>query len=237
MKLLGIDFETTGLLGPETRIVEAGLAYYDTDVKKITTMVDFFIYHPEEPAMPEAERVHGLSWAVLKDFGKQACYALEEVANLIAEADFCVAHNGNNFDKPLLEQEMRRLGIPLKAVPWIDTARDVPYPETMTSRRLVHLAAEHGILNPFPHRAVFDVVTMLTVLSHYDIDQIVKNASALTIRVRGVGIGYDQRELPKARRYRWEPAGKFWYKDIKDFELEKEHAEAPFDVTVIPISS
>ena len=38
---------------------------------------------------------------------------------------------------------------------------DVPYPETIATRKLTYLAADHGIVNPFAHRALFDVITMM----------------------------------------------------------------------------
>lgn len=235
MRLLGIDFETTGLSTSESRIVEAGWAIWDTDLKSITFVHDELVYHSDEPAFQDgAEKAHGLSWPIIKQHGSPIETMLLNLQSAMMQVDAVVAHNGNNYDHPILKSNAARAGMGFPERLWIDTSLDVPYPQTMTTRRLVHLAAEHGFLNPFPHRAIFDVVTMLHVLSHYDIVEVVKNASAATIRVRAAGITYDKRDLPKARRYRWEPAGKFWYKDIKDFDLEKERAEAPFELVVLP---
>ena len=87
--------------------------------------------------------------------------------------------------------------------PWIDTCTDVPYPPSVGSRTLRYLAADHLFINPFPHRAIFDVMTMLTVLSHYNVEEIAVLAKSPVIHVQAK-VGYDEREKAKARGYMWE---------------------------------
>jgi DNA polymerase-3 subunit epsilon len=183
---------------------------------------------------PMAELSHHIPARVVREYGLKDEEAIDQLNKLAGQADAICAHNGTNFDKPLWKQEAERLGLePMgeKKI-WIDTMTDVPYPEQMTTRKLVHLAAEHGFLNPFPHRAAFDVLTMLYILSKYDLTAVIQNAIAPTVKIRALAT-YEQRELAKARKYRWEGTSKMWWKEIKEFELEKEKAESPFGISVL----
>ena len=94
-------------------------------------------------------------------------------------------------------------------------------PPAITTRKLTHLAAEHGFLNPFPHRAVSDVLTMLKVLSHYDIAPVLESARQPSFTVKAC-VSYDDREKAKARGYRWDAARKIWTKIVKGHRLNDE---------------
>ena len=50
--------------------------------------------------------------------------------------------------------------------------------EKIKTRSLPYLAADHGFLNPFPHRALFDVMTMIQIAGMYDINEILKYADS-----------------------------------------------------------
>lgn len=237
MKFVGIDFETTGLDLKTIRVVEIGAVVYDETMSHVVNTFGCLVFDPSydyKQMSPEALATHGIDVATLERFGLHPREAFNILRNLIAGSVACVAHNGTNYDKPLLAIEMERNGIQYEPGVWIDTAQDVPYPEKMASRRLVHLAAEHGILNPFAHRAVCDVMTMMRMLAMYPIQEVLRNATTPTIRLRAL-VQYEQRELAKARRFRWDGDKKWWVKDIKEFNVEKEINEAPFQVVEIPM--
>ena len=88
---------------------------------------------------------------------------------------FIVAHNGISFDKPIFYANATRwdMTAPLE-LPWADTMIDIPYDPSIQTKKLSYLAAEHGFLNPFPHRAVFDVMTMLKMIQDYDMEWLLK---------------------------------------------------------------
>ncbi len=230
-----MDFETSGLLDQNCRIIEIGAVLFDWE-KKTPIEVFNVIVAPYEnwDMMPGAELSHGMSKQYVMDNGMSSVAALLILDKLIDKADVLCAHNGTNFDKPLLKAESTRHEMWMKGEQkiWIDTMSDVPYPEQMVTRKLVHLAAEHGFLNPFAHRAAFDVLTMFEILSKYDINAVIQNAIAPTVKIRALA-SYEQRELPKARRYRWEPTTKIWWKEIKELDLGKEEKEAPFKIVVL----
>ncbi|MEG7787053.1 hypothetical protein U2388_15000, partial [Listeria monocytogenes] len=81
-----------------------------------------------------------------------------------------------NYDQPLLSSELARHDVdlaPINSVPWLDTRYDLPHEEEPESRKLKHLACDLGFTNPFPHRAVTDVLTMCRVTASHDFGAIV----------------------------------------------------------------
>jgi hypothetical protein len=150
-----------------------------------------------------------------------------------------VAHNGTNYDKTLLASEYTRHGCDdvLLRRTWLDTRYDLPMAESIETRKLPYLAAEHGFLNPFPHRAVFDVMTMLRVLSQYDMQAVLDLAAQPWMTVRIV-VGYDDRQAAKDLRYSWEKVGeksypRCWVKRIRANKLEDERKATKFPVVVL----
>ena len=97
---------------------------------------------------------------------------------------------------------------------------------------MIHLAAEHDFLNPFAHRAVFDVLTMFKVLSHYDIDEVVRYSKVPWVTVQAM-VGFNNNKLAKERSYRWNPDRKIWWRLVKQDKLEQERKEAPFETKLI----
>src|SRR5690349_19859099 len=118
--------------------------------------------YPESP--PQLVELTGITDEMLKKRGVYPGKALDQLTRLMNEADYVVAHNGANFDKPIYRMECQRHSITASGKPWIDSRTDVPYPSKIKARKLTHLAAEHGFANPFQHRALFDCLTMLKIL-------------------------------------------------------------------------
>lgn len=236
MLLLGLDFETTGLDPVNDRITEVGACLWDTERAAPVQLLQVFCNDGGVPLTEEITKLTGITQRDLDTYGGETYIAFQMFNHLAEKSDAIVAHNGNNFDKLFYEQTCRRHIVqPTKKI-WIDTAQDIPYPESITTRKLKHLAVEHGFMNPFAHRALFDVVTMLRVLSHYDIHEVFKYAQAPLVTVRAM-VSYDDRQKAKDRRYQWDGGKKIWTKQLRDFQLEKETKEAPFQVVVIGSSA
>lgn len=236
MLLLGLDFETTGLDPVNDRITEIGACLWDTDRAQPVQLLQLFCNDGGVPISEEITKLTGITQRDLDMHGGETHMALSMLNLLIDKAEAVVAHNGNNFDKLFYEKSCARVIVKPAEKIWIDTAQDIPYPPEITTRKLKHLAVEHGFMNPFAHRALFDVVTMLRVLSHYDIFEVLKYAQAPLVTVRAM-VSYDNRQLAKDRRYQWDGGKKIWTKQLRDFQLEKEKAEAPFQVVTISDTS
>lgn len=236
MLVVGFDTETTGLSVTEDHIIEVGAVLWDTERKAPMQMFSALIKGEHIGKLdPKITELTGIKNEDLEKFGVFADIALIDLTSMFLKAEAIVAHNGNLFDKPMYENNCKRHGIQVTKLPWIDTTCDVDYPTTITTRRLSHLAADHGFLNPFAHRAAFDVMTMLKVMGQYDFAQILTWSKAPTLEIRADST-FQQKELVKKQNYRWDNERKIWHKSIKDFHLEssiKAAKDAGFGVTVL----
>src|SRR5271170_1799256 len=214
MIILGIDFETTGLNIPTIGVTEVGMVLWDTDLAAPIRMVGMLV-NPRYDAVwePGVEKVNNLTPAICEKHGSDDEKTCKQVLSWYGSADVLCAHNGNNFDKPLLDTWATRYGLATqKSKLWIDTRADIDRPPR-DSHRLGYMAADHGFLNPFPHRAMFDVMTMFTILMAKDI-----------AKTRGYHPFYQD--------------GKFirWELEVKEINLDKEREAARlsgFEIEVI----
>lgn len=242
MRLLGLDEETTGLLTSEDRVVELGICLWEVEQKRPIVTVGMFLKDDDimararRPDVQEMmKRITGITPEMLEEFGTDAKKNLEWLVEfaLKHKIDYIVAHNGENFDKPMLFAELDRHGIlapEFRAIPWIDTKSDIPFVTEPDSRRLNHLAADHGFINPFAHRAIFDVLTMLRILANYDIAKVIEYQKIPFHTMRAV-VSFDDKQLAKDLRYSWEKIGtqtypKMWVKKVKQNLVEKEIEDA-----------
>lgn len=109
MLIAGTDLETTGLLEPEHRIIEAHVGLYEWDgttgrkVDEKTWRID-----PKRSIDAKAKAVHKITEADL--IGKPTWDVVgPEVAAELAKAKVVVAHNGLGFDFLFLIQEWERI--------------------------------------------------------------------------------------------------------------------------------
>lgn len=232
--LLGIDFETTGLNPEVDRIIEVGAVLWDTH-DQLPIVTESFYVKPEnidEVWNDEILKVNGIHLGHVIRYGFGPSTAWLKLEPLLGQASHIVAHNGAAFDRLFADKESERLGEEPWALPWIDTQNDIEYPESITTRKLSYLAAEHGFLNPFSHRAMFDVLTMFKILSCYDINEVIRYSQIPTLKIRSLQ-KFDDNQLAKDRGYRWDGENKIWWRTLKQDKLEKEQAEAPFKVVVL----
>jgi len=245
MRLLGLDFETTGLDTANDRVTEVGLCLWDVPTKRPLTTYSIFLFDEAMRERFTAETVKmmhelcGITPALLGEFGMAPGpqYAWMDEYCSRHRVEYIVAHNGENFDKPFLMAELARHGVEgkyLKTLPWIDTKMDIPHPTPPDSNKLKHLALDAGFINPFAHRAVFDVLTMLRVLSNYPLDDVIAYSKVPFVTVRGV-VSFEDRQLAKDQRFSWEKLGdktypKQWVKRIKVDKLEEEQKKCKFQV-------
>lgn len=234
MLVLGLDFETTFTdpVDPnKCRIIEAGAVLWDTNTRmplRLLNQVTPWRFGPFDPRVTE---LTGLTDETLEAHGRPLEVILGNLVGLMQLAEHIVAHNGNMFDKPLFFAEMRRanLEVPtdIQSKLWLDTSVDVPYPAKIETRKLDFLAPSHGFLNPFAHRAIFDVLSMLKVLSHYDIHDVVRRATAPKAKLRAITQppwtdGGVSNKIAKERGFRYEADTKTWVKTVLADEVQAE---------------
>lgn len=230
MILLGLDFETTWSdpVDPtKMLIVEAGAVLYDTERQMPIDM-----YNKLVAGVTVTEDMTALTGIIQEDIenhGLVIGHVLDKLNEFLSKCDYVVAHNGNKFDKIVYETECRRNNVYPVVKPWIDTRVDIEYPPQIKSRKLVHLAAEHGFANPFAHRALFDVLTMLKVLENYDIREVAARSLEPSV-LCGADVSFHEKDLAKARGYFWNSEEREWQKELKKSMLQKELNEAPFKI-------
>lgn len=235
MRLLLLDLETSGLDLSKDQILEVGssIVDYKEGVFNPCSLWSMFI-DPNKSRLgqkfslsPEITKLNGITQRILEEFGEPAENVLSRLRDDINRADFIVAHNGLKFDKPMLESNCRRLNFGLPEKPWIDTCLDVPYPDSMSTRNLKFLLAEHGVINPYPHRALTDALSLIRLLERYPMEEIIESAKSPMVRMEAI-LTYDTRELARKANFHWEPNTKNWVRYVRQYTLKK--LKLPFEV-------
>jgi len=103
--LVCFDLETTGTSIDRDRIVEIGLVRVEPDGSRRSYRT---LINPEMPIPPGASKVHGITDADVRDAPVLAAVA-REIVGLFEGADLA-GFNSVNFDAPLLENELARVG-------------------------------------------------------------------------------------------------------------------------------
>lgn len=245
MLILGIDFETTGLNIPTIGITEVGMVVWDTvlraPIKLFGTLVD---PGPQAIWEPGVEKINNLTPTICSNYGMAEDKAIKQVLSWYGSCDVACAHNGTVFDRPVLDAWAARHGLDSqKSKVWIDTKADIEI-SPRDSTRLVYMAADNGFLNPFPHRAMFDVMTMLKILDKHDIDQVMVMANSPTVTIKAL-VSFDNNQLAKNRGFHAQydthadgSKGKFkyWSMSTKQCKLDQERAAcraAGFEIEII----
>lgn len=236
MNILGLDFETSGLDPEVHKVTEVGAVLWNTDINSPVRVEGYLVNHEALVWDPECQRITGITQEVLQQFGLKPSLALKRLLVMVNQADAICAHNGNRFDRAFFRAWCTAENYAEPDLLWIDTQYDLEIPEK-ASRKLSYMAADHGFLNPFPHRAVFDVMTMLTILFpqqrvQHALDRVLELAASPSIVVESI-VPFEEKDRAKERGYHWSKQCRIWWRDLKEIQLEKERAEAPFEVRVI----
>jgi DNA polymerase III subunit epsilon len=229
--LLGIDVETSGLDPENDWIIEIGAVLYDWDTKMpmqiLSELVDPTMEDRDWTLPEEITEITGITFDALLKYGAFEKDVLIKLESMIQLADYYVAHNGNAFDRHFMEAAYGRHSMGMPGKPWLDTMQDIKFDASIKTRNLHHLGADHMILNPFRHRAVFDVLTMFKVMEHYDLEAIIARSQEPTLFVQAL-VSFDEKELAKDRGYRWCAPKKIWWKSAKQSDHEAEKLECGF---------
>jgi DNA polymerase-3 subunit epsilon len=219
MLVIGLDFETTGLDPKTCEVTEIGAVAWDTE---LLTPVSFFhrFVNIKGEITPEILDITGITKELLTKYGIAEAQAFSELEQYLSQSDVYIAQN-YKFDKSFLDAALERINIRQIDKKWINTVTHVPYPKKFKHRELTSLAAYHGFINPFPHRAITDVLTMLTVMSHYDFKNILELSQepVLTLWAK---VTFAEKDQAKRAGFYYSGDKKAWYKEILKRDLEAE---------------
>lgn len=228
MLLLSLDFETTGLDPNSDRVIEVGAVLYSTAQDQQLMTQGYLVDH-EIPIPPEITKITGIRKGMIDKFGLSSKTGLTMLLNMVDMCEAIIGQNIIDFDIPFLRNWVLREKEIFSDRLLIDTKTDLPGVEP---KHLGYMAADAGFLNPFPHRAVSDCMTVLRLASMHNIDDIVARAKSPRVTIQA-NVDYDTNAQAKKRGYKWEPDRKVWYKVVKEMDLELEAKEAPFDIARI----
>lgn len=228
MKLLFLDFEATDKDVNTARITQVAFSIYDQPTAKE-------LYHYSALIKPEGEyeidpvaaQITGISKEQLEIYGESLRRTLSIMLDYCRNVDYLIAHNLHGYDYPLMQNEFKRLDVADYQLPaLIDTRYDVPWPDHIDTRKLTYLGAEFGIVNPSAHSARHDVDLMAMLFFKFPFERIVERAASPMVWVRA-NVSYDHREKAKARRFLWDGNNKWWVKQFKQCDFEKETFDFP----------
>lgn len=239
MLLLGLDLKTDipPPTAPAPVPVEIGLVLWDCAFGQPVELLSLLL-RPEHPLSAEAAEHTGLSQALLEAHGRPAdIRTLQPIARLMQRADHIVAHGGREQARPVLEAAFSRFGLKMPATPWLDTQYDIDYPRACVGRHPVYLAGFYGFVNPFPQRCVTTALTLLTLLAHHDLAQVIANSQRKWLIVQA-NVTYEERDKAKEKGFRWQSDGgksheRCWVKRIREEQLPALQRDCDFHLTVL----
>jgi len=219
-----LDTETTGLNRTEDQIIEIGLVEIKFNSETGDALSAENVYtafqDPGAPLSAEVKAITGITDEMVK--GQSIDWSI--VGNLIADADFVVAHNAA-FDRPFVERHVpasssKIWGCSLKQIDWSAKGYAI--------QKLEILGIYHGFFID-AHRALNDTKALSYLLSLKDIstgrtylNELVGNAQRPFVRVIAARAPFESKDHLKSRRYTWDTANKYWAKSIYKDELQAE---------------
>ena len=217
-----IDTETTGTDPDRDEIIDIAVVIIAVDAVGQIVGIERVGQALRDPGMPIPAAITRLTGLTDEDV-RDKVIDLDRLEAMIASADVRIAHNAA-FDVAFIE----RLLPGLAGAAWACSARDFDWLEAgLDGAKLGHLLMQIGRFNT-GHRAMADVISLLHLLSHRLADgstvlaAILADAERPTIRIEATGAPFDKRSILKSRGYRWDPAARTWWTEIRDHELKSE---------------
>lgn len=225
MIALYLDTETTGL-DPSTHALAevCGVLAHVPDGGKARVLRAWssLVQVGDAPMDDDVRRITGLTPELCNDHGVPVAVAVETLRRMAVKADCVVAWNAP-FDRAFLEAA----GL-VVTCPWVDAQRNVDWKAEGASREsLVVVAAEVGrMVNPCPHAALGDVLTMLAVMAPRMRDA-VEDAKVPHVWLSVVHSPHGSNDALKELDYRWDGRRRVWERQVKTAELGTERARLP----------
>lgn len=246
---VNIDLVFSGLDLKRDRVTEIGAALWDWEMGQPVMMYSQLINEKDRIKIsPELEELTGISEDMLELYAIQHDGIKEELLRfqkLVEKADYLMAHNAKGYDKPMLHALYNRFGLELPKKVWIDTFTDMELPNKFRQRSLAMLEHGHGFVNPFPHRALTDVLSMLKVAYHYPLDRMVALAESPVIKIIAdlsapnwrnrdeVEVFNKIKNKVSKARFKWNPDNKTWYKEVQKILLDEGNLNYDFDTYTV----
>lgn len=217
-RALIVDVETTGLNAERDKIIEIGLIEFKLGSSGHPTISSMYAgtEDPKTPLEADIARITGLTDDVLAD----QSIDWDLVVQIWRRADVIIAHNAE-FDRKFL---MARSELSSMSKHWACSLRHIDWREKhFTSQKLQHLAADHGFVNPFAHRALFDCATTFRLVTPH-LSEMITSSYEPEYEVMAVGSPFESKDTLKSNGYRWNQETRVWQKRVgaRRIQLERE---------------
>jgi DNA polymerase III epsilon subunit-like protein len=223
-----LDFETTGTNIVSDRPIEYGGVLYSTGQRKCLDNLGILI-KTDLPITSEITKITGITKPALDRFGYESSEVIPLVIEMIANSDAVIGYNSRRFDYYILTEWAKREGIQVPVKPWIDLFYDMPW--QVPTGKLSHVAADHGILNLFPHSALADAQTVLAIAAKYDENLLLQRSQSPVVVLRSMA-DRSSNDVVKKMKFRWNPTNKIWWKPVKQQDIDEVTQSCPFGVTI-----
>lgn len=246
---INVDLEFSGPNLEKDRVIEIGAVLWDTEYgQPVKQLSELILEDSKPPISHEVFELTGISDELLERWGikGEAIEAvLQNLKDMMEKANYIIAHNGTHYDRPMLGAMFNRYGISMPSTLWIDSFKDIEFPSRIRSKSQAMLEHSHGFINPFPHRALTDVLSLLKIISNYDLDRMVVLAKSPLVTLQAVLTPpnwSDQKELQEfnlkknkvARaQFKWNPENKTWTKKVHKILIDEGKVTFDFDFKVI----
>jgi len=213
---LVVDLETTGLDRKNDQIIEIGIIQFGINSKHELHIIQMYsaLEDPGVPLSEEITKITGLTNEAVS--GKKINW--DFVNRLFQESSIAIAHNAD-FDSGFLKNHPQFSD---EDIHWACSVKHIQWREHgFKSRALNYLAADHGFVNPFAHRALFDCATTFRLLAPY-VEELIVRSYEREFMIQAVNSPFESKDDLKARGYHWDPAAKYWYLKLLECDLDDE---------------
>jgi len=221
-----VDLETTGTDPQQDQVVEVGMIEFvlmaapdpATGRGLRADMVGSYsaLQDPGRPLPQEVVSLTGLSDEILA--GRAVDWP--QVRQMLSRTSVVIAHNAA-FDRAFLERRPELAGLELH---WACSMKHIDWRKHgFKTRALTYLAADHGFVNPFEHRALFDCATTFRLVTPY-LEELIRRSYLREFLVSATGSPFESKDVLRARGYRWNPDARVWAKALMEDEMEEERA-------------
>lgn len=203
-----VDLETTGLNCEVDRIIELGFCEFGWQQGQTPVLLRTYggLEDPGVPLTAQIQQLTGLSDAVLT--GQKIDWQF--VRSVWERASVIIAHNAQ-FDRGFI---LKRPELKDVTKRWACSVRHIDWDaKGFGSRKLQYLAADHGFINPFAHRAVFDCATTFRLVGPH-LSELVANSFEPEYKVLALASPFESKDLLKANGYRWDADMRVWHKTV-----------------------
>ncbi len=211
-----LDVETTGLDCSKDRIIELAFIKFAIVPESLVLRILSTYSALEDPGIEissEITQITGLDNSILQ--GQKIDW--EMVKRTLEEASIVVAHNAD-FDRGFIE---KRAELSTIKKHWACSLKHIRWKKHgFKTRALNYLAADHGFLNPFAHRALFDCATTFRLIQKY-FSELLELSYQPEMIFFATNAAFGKKDLLKNADYQWNGDQKVWSKRV--FQCDSDH--------------